>query len=62
MPLCSNATLLELERGSSGVPRGSRLNSFTAPLATVLAFLNMNVVSTNFAKMLVSKRENDVIL
>ena len=38
------------------------LNSFTALLAIALAFLNMNVVSTNFAKTLVSKRENDVIL
>jgi len=38
------------------------LNYFTAPLATALAFLNMNVVSTNFAKTLVWKRENDIIL
>jgi len=38
------------------------LNSFTAPPAAAPAFLNMHVVSTNFAKTLVCKRENDVIL
>jgi len=38
------------------------LNSFTAPLATAQAFLNMNVVSTDFAKTFVSKSENDIIL
>jgi len=38
------------------------LNSFSAPLAAAPAFLNMQVVSTSFAKMLVCKPENDVIL
>jgi len=38
------------------------LNCFTPPPAAAPTFLNMHVVSTNFAETLVCERENDVIL